>query len=463
MYDLSARFVRSPLAAACMTLAAPALMVLSHTVMTDVAFLAFWLLALSRFLRVLDGSTRRCDWAVWTLSLLAAGFMTVLSAALLILMGTQLWLNRKSLPQDLPTRRIVLVLISPLVLWTAWFLLAYIHYGRFVLADTVGHMQHRSTLSWSLVAENSLSFVLNLGAVFVFPVAIWLGLARRDRLRVSLSLFVLSLVPFFTWVDGWSGPQALLFAAFLSSGILVLWEAFRVLWSSRRDVRCGQVGLNPDWRFLSFWFFGILLECLVLFYSGSVRYCLLSLPPVVLLWCRAMEEGEGRIRLRGVLIWGAVALTALFGVLVSYADYSFAATYREAAQGIVREYAKPGRTIWVAGEWGFRYYMNRAGGRTLLRHDTSPKEGDLIVKPYVAMPWVTLYDNERLVKLVEQRFPSRDSAIRVLDFLSHAGFYSTGWGILPVSLASESRWEWFNVYEVKQRYEGAAPEPEPPW
>ena len=85
------------------------------------------------------------------------------------------------------------------------------------------------------------------------------------------------------------------------------------------------------------------------------------------------------------------------------------------------------------------------------------------MKPYLATPWVTLFDSDEYLDLLEQRKAEVDSPIRILDFTSHAGFYSSGWGILPFSPSSGEPWEWFNVFRVKKAYTGPIPEPETHW
>ena len=76
---------------------------------------------------------------------------------------------------------------------------------------------------------------------------------------------------------------------------------------------------------------------------------------------------------------------------------------------------------------------------------------------------MTLYDGPSYTQLLEQRQASVTGSLRILDFFSHAGFYSTGWGILPFSINTSDRWEWFNVFLVTREYEGAITEPERPW
>ena len=289
----------------------------------------------------------------------------------------------------------------------------------------------------------------------MLPLVAWFALAWGFRLRVGLALFFAAFVPFYTWVSGWSWPQTLLFAIFLSTGILILGSLIGS-WRSR-DFK------EPGWWILLLWFGAALAACLVLYYSGSARYTLPALPVIVLLVVRELER---RIKeeyfLRNLLCLG-VLLTAGYSLLISVGDYRFAEAYREVAAELPAKYARPGRVIWITGEWGFRYYMNRAGARTLLQTRTGPDTDDIIIKPYVAMPWVTLYDSGEYTDLLEQRSVKIDYPVRLLDFDSHAGFYSTGWGMLPYSLKKGERWEWFNVFRVKKAYQGEIPKQARPW
>lgn len=450
-YDLARHFVERRLAAALLLLVSPAFLVLGHTLMPDVPMLAFWTLAVSRFLRILSDGGRRSDWVILTLSLLAASFMSLLSVGLLLLMAAGLVLKRW---QDgaVPQGRWWLILAAPFILWGLWYLRAYWHYDRFVLVNTVLHMNKRDAFDWALFGTKGLSFVLDLGAVFLCPLVLWYGFAGTFRTRVGLLVFFLSFVPFFTFVTGWHWLYVLLFALFLSSGLLVLWEF--VLLVRERDVAT---------RILVLWFFGILAAALLLFYAGSARYALLALPPVVIVWVRRLE---GRIEdpyfLRN-LVWAGIVLTGLYALLPAIADYRFAAVYRDTTRELVQKYERPGRTVWFTGEWGFRYYASESGARLLRRVGTEPGAGDIILKPYLASPWVTLFDGDQGCRLLEQRIVEEPFPVRMLDFSSHAGFYSTGWGILPVSWSTGENWEWFNVFEIKHVYDGPPPREESLW
>lgn len=450
MYDLARRYVAHRAAAAALLVASPSVVVLGHTLMPDVPLLAFWLLALSRFLRVADGSVRRSDRLILMASVLAAGFISLLTLGLVLLMAAWLVMKRG---EDRPSDRFTyLVATAPIVLWVVWYFLAYLHYGRFVLASTALHMAQREIFDWSLLGVKLVSFTLNGGALFLVPLALWYGFSGRFRTRLALLVFLCAFVPLHLLLEGWSWTQMLLFAVFLSSGFLVLWEF--VLLARDRD---------PASRLLALWFFGILAAALILVYAGSARYTLLALPPVILAWVRRLEERVGEPYFLRNLVWTGVVLTAVWSLPPALADYRFADTYRRAAAELTAQYSAPDRTLWFTAEWGFRYYLERRGARIITRSATDARPGDIIVKPYIASPWVTVYDGDPHTSLVEQRHVEEPFPVRILDFSSRAGFYSTGWGILPFGLDSGKPWEWFNVFRVEREYEGPPPAEETHW
>ena len=222
-YDLARRYVRFPLAAACLLVTAPGFLVSSHTVMTDVPFWSLWIVALSRFLRVRDGTATRWDWLIWGASLLGTCFISVLGAGLVLLMVVCLFLREAGAP-PLSRGKMLLVLASPLLLWGLWYLRAYLHYDRFLLLNTAIHALGRDIYTARTMGEKTLSLLLNLGGTVLFPVALWYGLAGRIGARVLAVLFLLCFVPFYLWWEDWTWSQALLFALFFSSGVVVFWR-----------------------------------------------------------------------------------------------------------------------------------------------------------------------------------------------------------------------------------------------
>lgn len=99
----------------------------------------------------------------------------------------------------------------------------------------------------------------------------------------------------------------------------------------------------------------------------------------------------------------------------------------------------------------------------MARNEVGAEPGDIIIKPYIASPWVTLYDGDDHSRLIEQIPVRTRLPVRIMDFSSRAGFYSSGWGLLPFSWTSGQHWEWFNVFEVTKEYTGPIPEAERHW
>ncbi len=469
-YDLAGRFCVHPAAATLLLVVSPGVLVLSHTLMTEVPVLAFWTLAVARFLRILEGSSRRMDLWICAAGLLGVASISLLGVGLIILLLAALILKWRESGQGSHAdpaiaalwknprfRNALLLLCLPLAVWFLWYLRAYLHYDRFVLIRTFQHLDKREAFAALLLGGKFLSFVLNLGGALTIPVAAWLAFTSRRRALAALGAgFLGGLVIWLRASSDWTAVESLLFLVMLSSGFLVLPAVVRELWP-------GWFSQQPEGRqrlVLLFWFLGILTANVLLYPSGSVRYALLAFPPVCLVWARSMDRLNINPYFRRNLIWACVVAATFYSLVVARADYRMASMYRDLAREIVHDYQQPGRQIWFTAEWGLRYYLEQSGARLLLRTSVEPAVGDIIVKPYVASPWVTLYDGSEYTDLLEQREAQMGSRIRILDFFSHAGFYSTAWGILPFSFGRDDRWEWVNVFQIKKEYDGPLPEPE---
>ncbi len=469
-YDLARRYLRNPLIAAFLLLASPVFLTLGHNLMTDVPMLAFWLLALSRYLRLLSGEGSKTDMLLLATALLCSAFMSLLTVGLIILLVSGL-LTRRFLDTSLRSniRRLNnspysrndysppawiwwVVLLLPLLLWAAWYGRAWLHYDRFVLVNTFMHMEKRETLDLALVGTKLLSFLLNIGGLFCFPLLIWACPKHKTGWIFTTLVLVGSLASPFIFLGGWALFYKLLFSLFLVTGILLFVEVLRQAST-----------FTVENLILAFWFLGILLTCLLLFYAGSARYVLLALPPAILLVTGKMETrfpgGTIPLPLSAVI----VACTLAYSIPISCADYEFAGAYRNDAKELCAKYKEEGKTIWFTGEWGFRHYMEKNGATIIPRNSVEARIGDLIIKPYIASPWVTLYDGNEYCRLVEQVPVRTILPLRILDFSSHAGFYSSGWGLLPFSWNSGQHWEWFNIFEVTREYSEPAPEGERHW
>lgn len=443
MYDLGRRWCGRGPTAALLLAFSPAFLVLSHTLMTDVPMLALWLVAISRWQALLDGDGGRWDRLWVAAAVVAAGFISLLAAGLVLLLAASWWLA----PDRARAARLRPLLIAIVVglasLWLLWYARAWLHYDRFVLLSTLGHMSERATLDFTVIGSKAFSFLLNTGGALLFPLAIFYGFGGPITRRVALLAGAASLIPIFAADSGqsWAWLPALAVALFAASGVLVAGRALAALSIPPRTVRATQ----PFERLVGLWFGGILAACLLLYSAGSVRYVLLALPPVILLWIGQIQRRYQSLGVPGLLAVG-VLMTALWAWPVAASDYRFAESYRQGARQLLADYS--GHTVWFTAEWGLRHYLEAGGGRLLTRQGQGPEVGDIVIKPRVAFPWVTRYDGR--LETVEVRYPEPELAVRILDFDSHAGFYSTAWGILPFSVGS-GPWEMLIVYRVTGR------------
>ncbi len=123
-YDLAEGYLRFRLPAVCLLIVSPAFFVLSHTLMPDVPLLAFWIFCLSRFLRICAGQAKVWDWTLCALGLLAASFLSLVSAGLIVLMAAYWLIHVEKGKKSSQLWPVVCLLSLPVLLWLFWYLRA---------------------------------------------------------------------------------------------------------------------------------------------------------------------------------------------------------------------------------------------------------------------------------------------------------------------------------------------------
>ena len=205
---------------------------------------------------------------------------------------------------------------------------------------------------------------------------------------------------------------------------------------------------HPEGRLLAGVFLTNVFLLAVLYHVGACRYWLPAAPAICIFLIALIEYGvEGG--LRNALLIAVLTTTGIVSVFLAHADLEWSGFYRRSS-AMVDDYRREGSEVWIAGEWGFRWYFTRRGARLLGRADVRPKAGDVVVRPALASPYLTAYDSAENFMVLEETVPFNPSTpIRLLDFDSHAGFYSFGWGLLPYSLSrSRTPLEQLFIYRV---------------
>jgi hypothetical protein len=200
--------------------------------------------------------------------------------------------------------------------------------------------------------------------------------------------------------------------------------------------------------FLCLWFAGMLLGCVLAFYSGSARYLLPACPPLLLFLIRSDEQRLGTLRSARLFYTALIAVQLVVGLFMAESDYEFAGTGRREAEYFQTHYLSQPQPFLVSGEWGFRYYLTAMGGETLA-HDTTASPGELVVKSRLALGLPSDNESGRSLEQLEQRTYWIRSPIRLLDEHSRAGFWSDGWGVLPFWFSREKLDDLY-IYRVRE-------------
>jgi hypothetical protein len=187
----------------------------------------------------------------------------------------------------------------------------------------------------------------------------WLLLRdRKTTLWILLAALILGTLRL------WIRPSMPVWMPFCSGlGVAVIADV--LLWSfrsrSQRRIACALWLLIPL----------IALPYLQL----PVKYLVACAPAAALLIADLLETS----RWRTIIFAGLVAAGTIYGCVVLYADNQFAGMPREAAARLVAPHTAAGDRVWLASQWGFYWYAQKAGAKVLWTND-KPVPGDYLVR-----------------------------------------------------------------------------------
>lgn len=430
-YRLARRFTEAPLWAAVVFAACPVVVLAGHGVMTDLPSLALALAAIALFVEGLDEDDAR--------RLLLAGLLA--GAAVLaryVWLGLVPLLALYALRRPRRARASIALLPFALVL-AAWLVQNRVVHGAFHLAAGARHYAQYYEGRYLTVVDvgrRALSDLAALGGTLL-PLAAFVALRDRSRgarwrlasCAALAGTSVLAASRALPELGAYGPAEQAALALFVGAALLLLGHA-------------AAAGLgDAEGRWLLAWTTAGLVCTVVLLPFGAARYLLPVLPPLVLLCARR----TGGSTAAGSGAWVAAAAIGAVSLALAAADHQYAGAYRELA-GTVARPARGGR-VWFIGDWGFRYYMERAGHRYLLSTSEAPAAGDLVIRPQIAglheMAPALAARTERLATIdMPGRWP-----IRLMSPEARAGYYSHGWGLLPFAF-SRAPLERFDVFRV---------------
>jgi 4-amino-4-deoxy-L-arabinose transferase-like glycosyltransferase len=443
MYFLARHFTRNALPAALILAATPGIVAMSHTLMSDLPGVAFWLAATAFYVYGLE--RRSLPLMVLSAVSLTLGIFSayVVLAALPLLFFYALARKQLSLLTLLP----LVLPISTFISFTVWYLVAtgsppslsYIHYTR------------EEPLAAATIFQKLISLAATLGGAAVFPLVLWRLISTRKN---DIAVYTCLLVPVAVWalVRYYNGEygiaETVLLVLLVPLGAMLLYWTFAAGWQRTRQFRDGR---SAQGVLVLLWSIAVLVSVVVFLPYSSVRYLLPLFPPVVLAFVWLVEERLGADSPGSKNLLAATVLaTAAIGLLVAQADYELADSKRLFAENeavaLGERAAAGGNKLWFSSEFGVRYYMERQGFEELAAESVL-NEGDLIVLPLLAGSDIPTSEQGSRLQLVDDIAPGALSPLRITDHRAGAGFYGSRWGLLPYSFSTGSIEEYL-IYRV---------------
>jgi hypothetical protein len=414
LYRLLGRWTTSAYQACLLIVVSPAFVVSSHTLMTDVPFLAFFTLALDSYLRLLeDGDSGVAIRAALLASLCA--FTQLRGLLLPVLVLACAWaIGRLSRP-------LLVAAAAPFATMALYELAAQLLWGVSPLLHSAGFLE--TEMRRLLLA--TVTYLAALGGCYLFLVLVSLDRIPWRRLALALALGIVAVLTHRRQMDTLNLLVGIVFAA---AGVLLVYDlVWNGIGAARALLRRGRE--TPSGASLPSLFGLIVLASLIaLGLFACVRNLLVILPFVLVAFGTGTPEG-----LRGKRFALALGLTGALALACSLSDYAWAGSYRAHA----KRYAGQAN-VYFAGEWGFRYYMEQAGARYLLVSRTDLPSGSLVVRPEIAAPENRVAPGleARLKRLGTEETRSALPLVLMAQPERNCGWYSEGYGILPFCVGS---------------------------
>jgi 4-amino-4-deoxy-L-arabinose transferase-like glycosyltransferase len=438
-YCLASDFGVKPLPAALATLATPAFLVCSTTVMSDTLMVCFWVWALVAWNQGLSRHQARILFLAGLLIALA-GLTKYFGFSLVPLLSIYALLKTKKIGIWL------LALLVPVGALLGYQELTHVLYGQDLLFEAAAYstgVQVGSGTRISLIPKLivGLSFVGGgTASVLFYLPCLWSGRALR------LGLVLLAGLAVGLATTGTIGPFPLIensrlrweiivqLCVFCAGGLAVLALAATDLWN-QRDARS---------LLLFLWVAGTFVFAVFVNWTINARSLLPLVPAVGILVMRRLENLRALSPETGSwrLLWPLTPAVGL-ALLVADADARLADTARASAESI-QAIPRTGK-LWFQGHWGFQYYMQELAGCIVDAHKVELEPGDLLVIPENNYGLMDLpQGTTRLVdRLNRKPFPG----VSTMDRQTGAGFYVNRWGPLPFAFGPGADEE-YQVYRI---------------
>jgi len=427
---LSKKFSREPFKATILFMAIPAVVLMSHVIMTDIPTLAFFLIALGFHIEGIEKKSKIYLWLAGIAATISGGISYQALFIVFLIIFYNFQRKEKKLISYIPA-------IIPTLFFIVWCLYTWKEFGiphPFV------------SLEWGYLTDRNLFYdffpkllgnINTIGATTIFPLFIFIAyLFKYEFRKLLVGSFVISILILMFFLNGYSIIQKLLFIIYFTDGFFIFLRFIHLFISSLGKKDRSNI-------FLSIWFLTFIIVVVILMPLGIARYLLPIFLPLVIVVLNDLRNIRIYERYRFVFPI-ILASTLLWSILCSIADYTFAGVYRDFSERVATKYKN--NKLWYCGD-ALNWYMGEKGFKPLIWGENEPAVGDIIVLTSELWPYSVPEVMER-TQFIESVTYNSNYPIRTMNLPAHAGFYDQSENaLLPFSI-TKSRYEEFSIYKV---------------
>jgi 4-amino-4-deoxy-L-arabinose transferase-like glycosyltransferase len=200
---------------------------------------------------------------------------------------------------------------------------------------------------------------------------------------------------------------------------------------------------------LATWFVAAATVPLV-YVQFAAKYLVIAAPPLILLLLRAAVRSRAGASARRWLrlCWVGGATLA---IACSVSDYKFAGVYRAyVEERLPAVQVEVSGSVWFTGHWGWQWYMELAGALPFEAGKTRIGPDDALITVLIPSPVFLPREMPSYLHRTKEEpiSPPFSFPIRLISPAAHAGFYSSGFGLLPIGF-SHTPYDFFVVWRRK--------------
>lgn len=427
---ISKRFSKEPLIVTLFFLLLPAVMLLSHVMMTDIPTLAFFLLGIGLHIEGIEKKSK--------LFLVLAGFAATIACGIsyqaLFILFILIFYNLQRKEKRLTS---YISVIIPSIFFMIWFLYTWKEFGipHPLISFQWGDFADRNIFDGFMI--KFIGNINSIGAATIFPAFVLIVYSLNSHYRKFLiASFIISILALLYYAPEYSNIQKFLFIVYFTTGNFIL---LRIILFLKNSLKAN----NRNNIFISFWFITFFMAILILMPMGITRYLLPCFLPAVIVIINDLKTSLQSNRFKRAISVGLI-VTALWSISCSFAEYKFADTYRNFSEEFKSKF--PDNNVWFCSD-GLHWYMKKQGYKSLIYGGIRPKKGDFVVISSEQWPYYVPEVMNRTVLINKVSYKSV-FPIRTMNEGANAGFYDNGEGLLPFSI-TRGGYEEFSVYKVK--------------